>query len=306
MTPLVFGLVLISALIHALWSFFIKGSRDPLAFNLVQAMLIAVAAIFLVPFIDTSALTAEFGWLLLVTGAAHAIYLYGLSLAFAGGDLTLVYPVARSTPAFLPLIAVPLTGERLSPGGLLGIAIVVAGMWAVQLGSGGRAGGAPDTDVGVPLRRRLTAPPMRFAYLALVASVAYGLLDKAIMGELTASPQAGPVPISLLGFFAMWCACTVFFAPMALRRIEPGSLRKTLRSDWRSAGLAALISVAGYGLILKAYETAPASYVVAVRQSSVLFVLLLSVAFLGERPGVLRVAGAVATVAGVATIAATG
>jgi drug/metabolite transporter (DMT)-like permease len=64
-----------------------------------------------------------------------------------------------------------------------------------------------------------------------------------------------------------------------------------------------VISLASYGFILEALRTAPASYVVAVRQSSVLFVLILSVLLLRERPGPARLLGAGITVAGVAVIA---
>ena len=56
-------------------------------------------------------------------------------------------------------------------------------------------------------------------------------------------------------------------------------------------------------LVLAALETAPVSYVVAARQSSVLFALLLGVFWLRERPGRPRLLGAVATVVGVAMIA---
>ena len=86
----------------------------------------------------------------------------------------------------------------------------------------------------------------------------------------------------------------------------PGSLGRTLREEWKRALGAAAISLIGYSLILKAYETAPASYVVAVRQASVLFVLALSIALLGERPGRLRILGAIATVVGVALVAVAG
>ena len=50
-------------------------------------------------------------------------------------------------------------------------------------------------------------------------------------------------------------------------------------------------------------ELAPVSYVVAVRQTSVLFALVLGTLWLGERPGWSRVLGGAATVAGVALIA---
>ena len=61
-------------------------------------------------------------------------------------------------------------------------------------------------------------------------------------------------------------------------------------------------SLMSYGLILQAYQTAPASYVVAVRQVSVLFALLFAFVWLRERPDRRRIIGATATVAGVALI----
>ena len=57
------------------------------------------------------------------------------------------------------------------------------------------------------------------------------------------------------------------------------------------------------GLILEALRTAPVSYVVAIRQTSVIFAVILAVGWLGERPSRLRVLGSLATVLGVALIA---
>lgn len=302
MTPDVLGLVLMSALIHALWSFSIKGSRDPLAFNVVQTIPLTLAFVATLFFVDLGSLPARFYWLLAVTGVAHGVYLYGLSLALTGGDLSLVYPIARSTPAFLPLIAVPFAGERLTLGGAIGIATVVLGMWGVQFGGTGDRG---RPDVGT-LWQRLTARHFRYAYLALAATVAYGLLDKALMLELAGGALPGPIPAAVFCFFALWLTCSLFFVPAALLRMQAGSLRQTLRTEWKRALGAAAISVIGYSLILKAFETAPASYVVAVRQASVLFVLGLSIAFLGERPGRLRILGALATVVGVVLVAIAG
>jgi drug/metabolite transporter (DMT)-like permease len=88
--------------------------------------------------------------------------------------------------------------------------------------------------------------------------------------------------------------------------MERGSLTRALRLEWKRATVAAVISLVGYSLILEAFESAPASYVVAVRQASVLFVLGLSIVFLGERPGPMRILGAVATVIGVALVALLG
>ena len=75
------------------------------------------------------------------------------------------------------------------------------------------------------------------------------------------------------------------------------------RTQLGPATAAAINSFIGYGLILKAMETAPASYIVAVRQISVLFVLVLGAFMLRERPGRARIIGGTATVVGVALIA---
>lgn len=50
-------------------------------------------------------------------------------------------------------------------------------------------------------------------------------------------------------------------------------------------------------------RTAPVSYLVAVRQTSVLFAVAMAMLTLGERPGRGRISGALASVAGVALIA---
>jgi drug/metabolite transporter (DMT)-like permease len=300
MSPFELGIVLLSALIHALWSVVIKGSRAPLAFNLVQA--VPISGVFVALLATTAPLddlSLRFWAILAGAGLFHGLYLYWLSLAYEQVDLTLAYPIARSTPAFLPLIAAPILGERLSLGGILGIAVVVCGMWAVQLG-------ASDGDRPGSGRRRWLGGGIGYAYLALLATVGYGLTDKALMLELRASGWSSTLPASLFCFFAVWAAGSIVFIPMTLARVPLATVGSVAREEWPRAMGAAAIGVVGYGLILKAFETAPASYVVAVRQASVLFVLVMSVLWLKERPTPLRVGGAIATVIGVALIALAG
>ncbi|TFG94143.1 MAG: hypothetical protein E4H11_07305, partial [Myxococcales bacterium] len=81
------------------------------------------------------------------------------------------------------------------------------------------------------------------------------------------------------------------------------ALRATASRELGRATLAALVSFASYTLILAAMQTAAVSYIVAVRQSSVLFAVALGVFFLGERPSRQRLLGAGLTMVGVALIA---
>jgi drug/metabolite transporter (DMT)-like permease len=284
-----FGLVVVSALLHAVWSASIKGSREPLTFNLLQALATTVLALGVFAAADLASIPRGVWWALLGTSLAHALYFLFLTFALERGELTLVYPIARSTPAFLPFLAIPLLGERVSALGALGIATVVAGVWLVH--SEGRLSW-----------RALLGGGTGFAYLTLLTTVAYSLFDKAAMSELATSAPEGRVPHAILFYFLLSAGSTALFTPLAALGLRARPWAETARREWPRALAAAAMSFVSYVLILQAYRVAPASYVVAVRQSSVLFAVVIGILHLRERPSRARVLGALATVAGVALI----
>lgn len=290
MSPFEIALVLASALLHAGWSASIKQSGDPLCFNLLQLPVLGLLFLLLLPCVSLSEVPARVWWLLPATALAHTAYVYWLCRAFEHGELSLVYPIARSTPALLPFVAVPLLGERLSLQGAAGIAVVVAGVWLVQ--------GASRWTL-----RELAQPAARFAFATLCATVAYSLIDKAAMAAFPASGWSAAVPASLFYFVLLSLAYGALFAPLVLWRRGRAAVRAAAGSSLRAATLASLVSLGSYTLILEALATAKVSYVVAMRQTSVLFALALAAWWLRERPSAERVLGAVATVAGVALIA---
>jgi drug/metabolite transporter (DMT)-like permease len=287
------ALVLTSALLHAWWSVAIKDSRDPLAFNLLQLVAPVGLLLLIAPFVAWSEIPAPVWRLFALTGVWHGFYFYWMSRAFEHGDLTLVYPIARSTPAFLPLIAVPLLGESISFGAACGIAIVVAGIWLVGAGAG-------------LSRAAFASPATRFALLTLAAGVAYSLTDKLAMAQLGAAPWSSPLPRAFVYAVLLGISGGAVFAPLALARTRGRILERMHTADLGRASFASVVSYLGYALVLAALETAPVSYVVAVRQTSVLFALGLGMLWLHERPGRPRVWGAVATVVGVGLIAGFG
>jgi drug/metabolite transporter (DMT)-like permease len=287
-TSTVLALVLVSAFLHAAWSASIKGSRSPLAFNVTQTLVTLPFAGLGLLSVDRETFSPQLLAYAAGTGISHGLYLLWLSRALERADLTLAYPIVRSTPALLPLLAVPFLGEIPSPLGALGIAVVVSGIWLVH---------------GAGLRlQTLTAPALRYAWLTLLATVGYSLSDKAAMAALDAGGVETTLPMALVWFCVLSIGGSAVFLPLALRELPRGELRRSLRQELTRAVVAVAVSLAGYGLILEAFRLAPASYVVAVRQSSVLFATFLGVAFLGERPDRRRLAGAAATVAGVALI----
>jgi drug/metabolite transporter (DMT)-like permease len=291
MTPTELALVLASAALHASWSALIKGARDPLAFGAAEHAAQVPLALIALCFVDLGDLTPTVWWLLAATGLAHGLYGYWMSLAYSRAELTRVYPIIRSTPALLPLVAIPL-GESVTALGALGIAVVVFGVWLVY-------GDALSLQ-------RLFARDLEYAWLTLATTVAYSLTDKFAMAEVAALEWRGVLPRALAwyAFTVLAGGCVRF--PLTLQRVGAHEVLDAGRAAPGRIAFSIFGGVVGYGLILHVLQTASASYVVAVRQLSVLFAALIAMRFLGEKPSSRRLAGAALTVVGVALIAVFG
>ena len=289
MTSYELTLVLLSALLHAAWNLSTKRSRSPLAYALMIAAVTGASVVGVLPFFDWRAIPAGVWWILVASGVIHAFYFYWLSRGYEWGDLSLVYPIARSTPAFVPFLAVPLLGERITPAGGLGIAVVVAGVWLVHA-EGFRWRSLRDKGVV-------------YALLTMGTGVAYSILDKEAMARLNGIDWAALAPRAVAYFVIEEAIMFVCLAPFALRAIGWSTFRSIAAAEYRGAIGAGIASFASYVLILEAFRTASVSYVVAARQVSVLFAVGLAAVFLRERPSRVRLIGAAATIVGVFLVA---
>jgi drug/metabolite transporter (DMT)-like permease len=284
------SIVLLSAFLHALWNTATKGSRDPVAYLLTLQVISCVALAPLLWLCDLGEVPASVWGLVAATGVVHGLYSYWLSMGYSRGDLSVVYPISRSTPAVVPLLAIPLLGELVSPAGAAGIGLVVIGIWLVQ--SDGRV------QLG-----QLVAPGTGYAYLTLAATVGYSLIDKRSMELLQATDWSGPMPRAVVIYVLIVLAHTPLFALLARRRVGLRDVSGLARAQPLALLGGVLASFASYALILEALRSAAVSYVVAARQMSVVFAIALAVGWLRERPTRPRVVGALATVAGVGLIA---
>ena len=137
MPPAVLLLLIGAAILHAGWNILLKTAEDPLRMAgrgmLVGAAVLIPAALvgWLVvgrPPIPTEAWTLAF-----VSGLLEALYFALLSAAYARGDLSLVYPIARGTaPVLAVAIGIVFLGERLGPIAAVGVALLLAGILSLQ------------------------------------------------------------------------------------------------------------------------------------------------------------------------------
>src|ERR671915_2482429 len=164
------GLALGAAFLHALWNVLLAGSRDSVAATgallLFGAALLAPAAVLAgdvassaIPFIAASAVL-------------ELVYFVLLAHAYRGGELGVVYPVARGSAPVLVLGAAVLgLGKGVSVLAALGVVLVAGGVLTLGLSSVG------------PLRRHMRdseGPHSRGLVLGLAIGVAiagYTLVD---------------------------------------------------------------------------------------------------------------------------------
>jgi drug/metabolite transporter (DMT)-like permease len=274
--------------LHGTWNILAKVSADPLQ-TFQRATLAAVylstpaVAVAWVWTGRPGLVPAAAGWCLL-SGVLEVTYLWLLATAYRRGELSAVYPIARGTAPLLAVIAgLGLLDERLSALQLAGVGLLLVGILAVTLSQAtGRA----------------TVP----ALLTGVAIAAYTAIDR-VGVRLTTPWLYGWLLIVLMS--AGLAASTWIASRLAARRplVPPGPAAPA-EIGRGQAVLIGVIMWSGYLLVLWALSLAPLSVVSPVRETSVVGVAVWGVWRLRERTAIpLKLAGAVATLAGVVMVA---
>jgi drug/metabolite transporter (DMT)-like permease len=278
------ALILGSAGFHAAWNALVKVSRDKQAF----LWLIHLPTLVLIlPFFLASPAhpIPRIGWAMIVASAIlHVFYSMSLGAAYSGGDLSLVYPLARSAPVFVPIWAVWWLGERPTALGAGGIALVVAGAYLLGI-EPGRTRRAWEPLLA--LRRR----DVQWAWVTALLISLYHITDK--VGVATVSP---------LRFQYLMVAIRFALYSVAILPWKGRLLIAEARAQWRSLIAVSLLQFLAYQLVLTAMTMSPVSYVAAVRQTSVLLAVLTGSLVLREGHLWLRMAAGSAITLGVVII----
>jgi drug/metabolite transporter (DMT)-like permease len=204
------------------------------------------------------------------SGVLHVVYYATLQRAYATGDLSVVYPLARGTgPVLSVTAAIVFLGERPSPLGLAGGALIVVAV--LTLVAGGSTAG-----VG--------------AALATGAAIAaYTVWDAHAVGPLNQPP--------VVYFWGAELIRATILTPFAR---DPSAVWHENRRAILGVGT---LSPLAYVLVLFALTRAPVSLVAPVRESSVVVGALLGARVLGEGHVGRRIVAATAIALGIAALA---
>ncbi len=272
MPPLALALALSAALVHASWNLLVARSRDPRAATAIAAV---VSVTLPLPIVAVAwAATPAVIPLAVASSALELAYLALLAAAYAGAELSVVYPLARGfAPVLVLVLGVLVGGTPRAPSAVAGVALVGAGVILVR-----GVGAGPAWRDLLPV-------------LAIAGCIAgYTTIDKA--GVTHASPLAY--------YELVMAGPAVLYLAAMLRVRGPRTVRLELQPSTVIAGLGMF---AAYSLVLAALTLAPAAPVAAVRETSVVLAAVMGGLFLSEPVGPRRLLGAVVVAVGIGAIA---
>lgn len=277
-------LVVLASFVHATWNLLAKraASVGPVfvfAYNLIACVAYAPWALYLLAQGGAAWTGAGTGFVLL-SGLIHLAYSLCLQRGYQVADLSVVYPVARGTGPMLSTIgAVLILGETPTGAGLLGLALVVAGILLIatqgKLAAFARPGGQAGLRWGT-------------ATGGLIAS--YTVVDAYAVKALGVAPVVLDWVSNLLRF------CLLL--PLVLA--NPRRAMASMWGHWPAALGVGLLSPLSYILVLAALrDGAPLSLVAPLREMSMMVGALMGMLILREPVGPGRLAGCAVLIAGV-------
>ena len=274
MTPLLVGLVLTAAALHAVWNAMAKSGGMPemsiASYQLVGSLVCIVLAVWL-PFPDRAA------WPMIIGSVAiHNFYYFALARAYRAGDLSQVYPLFRgAAPVLVACAAAVVAQEYLTFG-------TVAGIFCISLGV-----------VSLAFR------PATFGTMPRTALV-WGLATAVLIASYTVVDGLGIRASSNELSYIVWLfileVVPIGTIMLATRRAQWFNYMRANRWTVVGGGVA---SATAYGLVIYAMSLGAMAVVSSLRETSVIFAAIIGAMFLREPFGAARIRAAALVAVGI-------
>jgi len=253
------ALVLFAALLHASWNALLHGTRD--RFLAMTWMSMAIATIATLAILLGAPMPTAAAWPYIVaSGLIHIVYSGCLVWSYRIGDFSRAYPIARgASPLLVALGALFSVQEALVPVRLLGVVMVSGGILLLACQRG-----------------RVSRSSVIAALTTGVVIAIYTVVD-GVGVRLSGGRFLAYTPWMFAFYWLM--------APVFLAMRGTGSVRMLATAPWASAWRACaggLISVLAYGIVIWAMQTGAMGAVSALRETSVVFAVLIARVFMRE------------------------
>ena len=202
---------------------------------------------------------------MVATGLIHAVYFRLLAAAYEHGEISLVYPIARGSGiALTAVLAVLFLKESFGVAGAIGVGLIAVSIPSLCLTS---------------QRKGMHTRAVALALGTGGSIVVYSLVDKIGVGYIS--------PVVYI--WSMFLIAAVALTPFVMWRYR-GTVRQIAKQYIGYALIIGVGSLGSYLMILFAFTTQPVGYVVAVRESAIIWGSLAGIVFLKERFTIVKIA----------------
>lgn len=254
----IFFAILLAAFIHAFWNTLLKSCSDEFSAILAMSLVSGIVALPILPFI-TSPEKESWPWIV-AAAMLHTGYKIFLAKAYKIADLSQVYPLARgAAPIIIAIVLLTFFNETIVVTNLIAIVVISLGMLLMAFKGGNFVSGLE---------------PMALVFAMVTAGIiaGYSIVDG--IGARIAGTASG---------FILWMSIGDAIGMIIYAKLFHGnSVFRKLRGDWKTGSTAGILALISYWIAVWAFTQAPISLVAALRETSIIFAVLIAFFVLKE------------------------
>ena len=274
MEPNVFLLVIFAAILHAIWNGMVKNFGDKVIS--VSAIVFGHVPMAILVMLFLPLPTLKSIPYIILSAIIHQGYQYSLISAYKIGDLTRVYPIARGTgPIVATLISIIFLGLLITKIQTLSIVIICFGIIIIGLFSG------------------ISTKNNKAIIYSLATGFFIGLYS-------LADGYGARISLSPLSFLGWSFILNAMIFPLVLNYMGYSNvLSRVMKEAKLIFWVGGTLSYIVYGIVVWSFTKAPIPLVGALRESSIVFSILIGFFFLKERMTFVKILSILVIFAGV-------
>jgi len=260
----IFLAIILAAFLHAVWNVMVKNEDNK--YLAVTAIVLGHVPVSVLIILLTPIPSVESIPFIILSALLHIGYEWYLLSAYRFGDLTKVYPIARGTaPILITIVSLIFLGIALSNFEILGIIIISLGILSLSL----------QGAEGIKNRS------------AVIYALVTGFF---IMGYSITDGYGARVSNSFLSYMGWSFILNATIFPIILKINNKSEIiTKTFKEGKKIFFIGGTLSYIVYGIVIWGFTQAPIALITALRETSIIFALLIGTFFLKEKFTLLKV-----------------
>jgi len=256
--------IILAAFLHAVWNAMVKNEDNK--YLAVTAIVLGHVPVSVLIILLTPIPSVESIPFIILSALLHIGYEWYLLSAYRFGDLTKVYPIARGTaPILITIVSLIFLGVALSNFEILGIIIISLGILSLSL----------QGAKGIKNRS------------AVIYALVTGFF---IMGYSITDGYGARVSNSFLSYMGWSFILNATIFPIILKINNKSEIiTKTFKEGKKIFFIGGTLSYIVYGIVIWGFTQAPIALITALRETSIIFALLIGTFFLKEKLNLLKI-----------------